>query len=92
MSYNVNVLVGKRFVKGVVTLRLRHADLRTEIATVLPGSVCQLDTGWSYHKESSFSWGSASMRLSCGAFSQLVIKVERSIVGDAIPGLVSWVL
>jgi hypothetical protein len=37
---------------------------------VLVGFVCQLDTGWSYHKERSFSWGNASMRSSCGAFSQ----------------------
>jgi hypothetical protein len=28
------------------------------------------------------------MRSSCGAFSQLVIKVEGPSVGDAIPGLV----
>jgi hypothetical protein len=31
---------------------------------------CQLDTGSSYHRERSFSWGSTSMRSSCGAFSQ----------------------
>ena len=42
---------------------------------VLVGFVCQLDTGWSYDRERSFSWGSASMRSSCGAFSQLVIKL-----------------
>jgi hypothetical protein len=41
---------------------------------VLAGFVCQLDTGWSYHRERSFSWGSASMTASCGAFSLLVIK------------------
>jgi hypothetical protein len=40
---------------------------------------------WSYHWERSFSWGSASMRSNCGAFSLLVIKgedplwVERSL-------------
>jgi hypothetical protein len=44
------------------------------IMPVLAGFVCQLDTGWSYHKERSFSWRSASMRSSCKAFSQLVIK------------------
>jgi hypothetical protein len=36
--------------------------------------MCQFDTGWSCHRERSFSWGNASMRSSCGAFSQLVIK------------------
>jgi hypothetical protein len=43
---------------------------------VLAGIKCQLDTGCSYHRERNFSWGSASMRFSCGAFSQLVIKGE----------------
>jgi hypothetical protein len=41
---------------------------------VLASFVCQLDTGWSYYKERSFSWGDASMRSSCKAFSQLVVK------------------
>jgi hypothetical protein len=36
--------------------------------------LCEVDTGWSYHRERSFSWGNASMRSSCKAFSQLVIK------------------
>jgi hypothetical protein len=44
---------------------------------VLAGFVCQLDTSWSCHRESSFSWGKASMRSSCKAFSQLVIKDVR---------------
>jgi hypothetical protein len=55
---------------------------------VLAGFVCQLDTGWSYHRERSFSWGSASMRSSCGAFSQLVIKGVEPLVGGTISGLV----
>ena len=50
--------------------------------------LCQLDTGWSYHRERSFSWGNASMRSSCKAFSQLVIKGERPLVGGTISGLV----
>jgi hypothetical protein len=50
--------------------------------------LCQLDTGWSYHRERSFSWGNAYMRSSCKAFSQLVIKGERPLVGGTIPGLV----
>jgi hypothetical protein len=40
--------------------------------------VCQLDTSWSYHRERSLPWGNASMRSSCKAFSQLVIKSERA--------------
>ena len=50
--------------------------------------LCQLDTGWRYHRERSFSWGNASMRSSCKALSQLVIKWGGPIVGGAIPGLV----
>jgi hypothetical protein len=48
----------------------------------------QLDTGWSYHRERSFSWGNASTRSSCKAFSQLVIKRGGPLVGGTIPGLV----
>jgi hypothetical protein len=55
---------------------------------VLAGFVCQLDTGWSYHRERSFSWGNASMRSSCKAFSQLLIKRKRPLVGGTISGLV----
>ena len=62
------------------------------LTSVLAVFVCQLDTGWSYHRERSFSWGSASMKSSCGAFSQLVIKEGGPLVGDAIPGLVLLVL
>ena len=55
--------------------------------------LCRLDTGWSYyHRERSFSWGNASMRYNCKAFSQLVIKGERPLVGGAISGLVVLVL
>jgi hypothetical protein len=54
---------------------------------VLADFMCQLDTGWSYQRERSFSWGSVSMRSSCGVFSQLAIKGERSLVGRTIPGL-----
>jgi hypothetical protein len=43
---------------------------------------------WSYHRERSFSWGNASMRYNCKAFSQLVIKGERPLVGGTISGLV----
>jgi hypothetical protein len=53
------------------TLPLLNVEVKL---TVLAGFRCQLDTGWSYHRERSFSWGNASMRSSCKAFSQLVIK------------------
>jgi hypothetical protein len=44
---------------------------------------------WSYHRKRSFSWGNASMRSkNPKAFSQLVIKGERPLVGGTIPGLV----
>ena len=39
-------------------------------------------------REKSLSWGNASVRSSCKASSQLVIKGGRPIVGGAIPGLV----
>jgi hypothetical protein len=54
--------------------------------------LCQLDTGWSYHRERSFSWENASTRSRCKAFSQLVINRGGSLVGGAIPGLVVLVL
>jgi hypothetical protein len=38
--------------------------------------------------EKGDSFGNASMRSSCKAFSQLVIKVGEHMVGGAIPGLV----
>jgi hypothetical protein len=55
---------------------------------VLAGFGCQLDTGWSYHRERSFSWGDASTRSNCKAFSHLVIKGERPSVGRTMSGLV----
>jgi hypothetical protein len=57
------------------------------LGCVLAGFICQLDTGWGYHRERSFSWGGASMRSSCGVFSQLVIKRERLLVGGTISEL-----
>ena len=53
--------------------------------TVQAGLVCQLDTGWSYHRERSLPWGNASMRSNREAFSQLVIKVGRSPCGWCHP-------
>jgi hypothetical protein len=54
--------------------------------------LCQLDTSWSYHKERNISWGSASTRSSCKAFSQIVIKRGDPLVGGAISELVVLVL
>ena len=70
------------FQKGILISTVFPLD------AVLAGFVCQFDTSWSYHRERSFSWGNASMRSSCKAFSQLVIKGEGSLVGGTIPGLV----
>jgi hypothetical protein len=47
--------------------------------------VCQLDTSWSYQRERSLPWGNASMRSSCKAFSQLVIKGGRAHGGWCHP-------
>jgi hypothetical protein len=47
---------------------------------------------WSYHRVRSFIWGNASMRYNCQAFSQLVIKGERPLVGGTISGLAVLVL
>jgi hypothetical protein len=47
---------------------------------------------WSYHRERSFTWGNASMRFSCKAFSQLVIKGERPLVVGTISELVVLIL
>jgi hypothetical protein len=41
---------------------------------------------WSYQRESNFSWGNASVRSNSTAFSQLVIKGERPLVGETISG------
>jgi hypothetical protein len=55
-------------------------------------SLCHIDTGWSYHREKSFSWGNAFTRSSCKAFSQLVIKWGGPLVGGAVSGLVVLIL
>jgi hypothetical protein len=63
----------------------------------LQKTLVRMCTGWfcvstwhklDYHRERSLPWGNASMRSSCKAFSQLVIKGGGLIVGGAIPGLV----
>jgi hypothetical protein len=65
----------------------RCACLDLLLTTVLASFVSTWHS-WSYHRERSFSWGNASMRYNWKAFSQLVIKGERPLVGDAISGLV----
>jgi hypothetical protein len=62
------------------------------LASLLANFECQLDISWGYHRERSFRWGNASMRSSCGAFSQLVIKGEGPLVSGTISGLVVLVL
>jgi hypothetical protein len=69
------------------SLDTHYSCIKQIMMTVLASFACQLDTGWSYYRERSFSWGSASMRSSCGAFSQLVIKGERPLVSGTISGL-----
>ena len=64
-----------------VSLWQYYHEVGSTMLCVLAGFVCQLDTGWSYHRERSFSWGNASIRSSCGSFSQLVIKGGGPMVG-----------
>jgi hypothetical protein len=55
---------------------------------VLADIMWQVDTSWSYHRERSLPWGNDSMRSSCKAFSQLVVKRAGPMVDGAISGLV----
>jgi hypothetical protein len=75
---------------GMIAMLMNSYNKQSENGhlTALAGFGCQLDTGWSYQRERSFSWGDASTRSSCKAFSQLVIKGERPLVGGTISGLV----
>jgi hypothetical protein len=50
--------------------------------------LCQLDTGCSYHREQSFSWGNASTRSSCKTFFSISDEGGGPLVGGAISGLV----
>jgi hypothetical protein len=77
---------------GSLELLASQSCQKVSYRFVLASFVCQFDTGWSYHKERSFTWGNASMRSSCKAFSQLVIKGGGPLVGSAISGLVVLVL
>jgi hypothetical protein len=76
-----------RSITPVLKDKLQRWNSKNMIYIVLTGSVCHLDTSWSYHRERSLPWGNASMRSSCKAFSQLVIKGGEHIVGSAISGL-----
>jgi hypothetical protein len=77
-------------------LLVRHFSLLTIFwllkSLVVLASFVSTWHSWSYHRERSFSWGNASMRSNCKAFSQLVIKGERPLVGGTISGLVVLVL
>jgi hypothetical protein len=48
---------------------------------VLAGFVGQLDSSWSYHRERSFSWGSASMRSSCESLFSISDQGSRAPCG-----------
>ena len=60
-----------RLEDGFLQLHFRQLSVFSE---VLAGFVCQLDTSWGYHRERNLPGGNASMRYSCKAFSELVIK------------------
>jgi hypothetical protein len=60
---------------------LREKILQSWREVVLAGLVYHLNTSWSNHRERSLPWGNASMRLSCKAFSLLVIKGWRTHCG-----------
>jgi hypothetical protein len=62
-----------------------HRGLAFCLIAVLAGFVCQLSTSRSYHRERSLSWGNASLRTSCKAFSQLVIKGGKAHCGWCHP-------
>jgi hypothetical protein len=55
---------------------------------VLTSFVCQPDTNWSYTRERILHGDSTTIRSSCKAYSQLVIKGGRLFMHGAIPGLV----
>ena len=78
----------------IQTLELKHWALIRELCLgtlfLLLIVLASFVSTWHscYHRERSFSWGNDSMRSSCGAFSQLVIKGRGPLVGVTISGLV----
>jgi hypothetical protein len=54
--------------------------------------LCQLDTAGVITEKGASVEGNDSMRSKSKAFSQLVIKGERPLVGGTIPGLVVLIL
>jgi hypothetical protein len=76
---------------SVFTTKAQVSSLMIIIGCVLASFVSTWHS-WSYHRERSFSWRNASMRSNCKAFSQLVIKEKRPLVGGTISGLVVLVL
>jgi hypothetical protein len=79
----------------LLALNICHGDEKSNpcynLVSVLASFVSTWHS-WSYHRKRSFSWGNASIRSNCEAFSQLVIKGERPLVGGTISGLVILVL
>jgi hypothetical protein len=59
LSYHSDVLL---------RVQSKANDVQQKLPAVLAGSVCQLDTSWSYHRERSLSWRNAEIQL-WGIFS-----------------------
>jgi hypothetical protein len=85
LTYNK---INKHFLKSEILFRIGTMLYRGCTGSFLCVNLTQAGV----ITERSFSWGSASMRSSCEAFSQLVNKEERPLVGGAISGLVVLVL
>jgi hypothetical protein len=75
------------YVRASFSLNSKKSLISFFIPSVLASFVSTWHS-WSYHRKRSFSWGNASMRSNCKAFSQLVIKGERPLVSGTISGLV----
>lgn len=71
-----------------ILCRVRDLERVTTPWDVSIKSLLRNQLYWSYHRERSFRWGNGSMRSSWKAFSQLVVKCGRPLVGSAISGLV----
>jgi hypothetical protein len=69
-----------------------NAYLSIYVHTVYWLVLCQLETNGVITEKGASSEGNASMRSNCKAFSQLVIKGERPLVGGTISGIVVLVL
>jgi hypothetical protein len=76
------ILYGLQSIMKILTMSpIVSLNKDNEFLAVVLASFVWTWHSWSYHREKSFSWGSASMRSSCKAFSQLVIKGELPLWG-----------